>query len=57
MKYQYIHQHEGARRADLLMAGWAADEHLFADLPDTGDDLIVCYDYSDLTLHTGSIFT
>lgn len=47
MKYQYIHQHEGARRADLLMAGWAADEHLFADLPDTGDDLIVCYDYSD----------
>lgn len=52
MKYQYIHQHEGARRADLLMAGWAADEHLFADLPDTGDDLIVCYDYSDLTLHT-----
>lgn len=50
MRYQYIHQHEGARRADLLLAGWAADEHLFADLPDTGDDLIVCYDYSDLTL-------
>lgn len=46
MEYRYLHSHPGARYADLLFAGWAADERLFADLPDTGRDLIIVFDYS-----------
>lgn len=52
MKYEFLQQRPEAHTLDLLMAGWAADAHIFEELPPTDADLVVCYDYRDLQLDT-----
>ena len=46
---QYMIRNKKNRSLHIFFAGWGMDQHPFAGLSTEKEDLMICYDYSDMT--------
>ena len=49
MRSTFIHKDKKHHSLIVFFAGWGMDEKPFLSLPSNGCDVLVCYDYTDLT--------
>ncbi|MGL5319172.1 MAG: pimeloyl-ACP methyl esterase BioG family protein [Bacteroidales bacterium] len=48
----YIFRSENARSLHVIFAGWGMDEQIFTPMANNQEDLLICYDYTEMSFDT-----